>query len=70
MLYTLLLAIVLVSVGSVHSENTCHACNCNFHNIEFLTGLVERIVNKTVPSVVNNTLDCQLACIFFLYPFA
>ena len=57
MLCSLLSIVVVMSVGSVHSENTCHACNCQFDDVQVLTGLIESIVNNTLFSgnFVNNS---------------
>ena len=37
-----------VSVGSVCSESSCPACNCQFSNVQSLAVLVTRIVNDTL----------------------
>ena len=61
MLCKLLLAVVLVSIGSVRSDNTCRACNCQFNNVQVLTGLIESIVNNTLFSgLLDNAVSSTL----------
>ena len=50
MLCTVLL-VVLITVGSVHCESSCPACNCQFSNIQLLTGLIAGIVNDTAKTL-------------------
>ena len=42
------LLVVLVALGSVYGESSCKACNCQFGNVQVITGLVKRIINDTL----------------------
>ena len=62
MLCMLSVVLTLVSVSSVQSDS-CRACNCQFNNVEVLTGLVETMIN----SVLNRQLGKVVYCLIFVW---
>ena len=76
----MLLFVVLILFGSVCGENSCHTCNCQFNNIQLLTGLIESIVNDTLfTGLLDNIVEtlrhqfselflyvCVCVCVFVL----